>query len=143
MKKSGFDIPEKYYEHQSQPYSENSGTKILWDFKIYTDNIILARRPDIVLIDKQMKKTIIIDINCPADKNTTNPFKWSWKEYVRLKLPSSPLLLGVLDQAQTTSENMLNAQASTNSTYAFFKERHCLEVHESLEDTSLLSLIHI
>ena len=71
MKKSGFDVPEKYYEHQPQPSSENSGAKILWDFNIYTDNIISARRPDIVLIDKQTKKTIIIDINCPADKNIT------------------------------------------------------------------------
>ena len=60
MKKSGFNVPEKYYEHQPQPSSEKSGAKILWDVNIYADNIISARRPDIVLIDKQTKKTITV-----------------------------------------------------------------------------------
>ena len=60
--------------------------KILWDFNIYTYNIISARRPDIVLIDKQTKKTIIIDINCPADKNITKNEKEKINKYISLQV---------------------------------------------------------
>ena len=45
MKESGFDVTEKCFEHQPQPTSKNTGTKIVWDFNKYTDNIISAQKP--------------------------------------------------------------------------------------------------
>ena len=42
--------------------------KLLWDMNIQCDNIIEARRLDIVLVDKREKtKCSIIDIAVPAD----------------------------------------------------------------------------
>ena len=40
---------------------------MLWDINIQYDNVIEARRPDIILIDKKAQKGIIIDIAVPAD----------------------------------------------------------------------------
>ena len=39
----------------------------MWDFNIRTDRVIEARRPDIVLIDKKNKETMIIDVAVPGD----------------------------------------------------------------------------
>ena len=41
--------------------------KVLWDINIQYDNVIEARRPDIILIDKKEQKGIITDIAVPAD----------------------------------------------------------------------------
>ena len=41
-------------DNNNRPYSivENNSVKILWDFNIFVDHVISARRPDIVVIDK-------------------------------------------------------------------------------------------
>ena len=41
--------------------------KLLWDINIQCDNLIEARRPDLIVIDKKEQKGIIIDIAVPAD----------------------------------------------------------------------------
>ena len=41
--------------------------KVLWDIRVHYDNLIEARRPDIILIDKKEGKGIIADIAVPAD----------------------------------------------------------------------------
>ena len=40
----------------AQTVLENGTHKILWDFKIQTDHLILSRRPDQVLINQKKKK---------------------------------------------------------------------------------------
>ena len=47
---------------------ENNLLKILWDFNIYCDRIINARRPDITIIDKTVELITLVDISLPADK---------------------------------------------------------------------------
>ena len=47
---------------------ENDKCKILWNFTIQTDHIIQARRPDIVLVNKQERTCQLIDVACPADR---------------------------------------------------------------------------
>ena len=41
--------------------------KLYWDFNIYTDHVIEARRPDIVLVKKETKECVVIDIAVPGD----------------------------------------------------------------------------
>ena len=48
---------------------ENEGCKILWDFSIQTDKVIEHRLPDIVCINKIVKRCLIIDIPIPGDQN--------------------------------------------------------------------------
>ena len=64
-----FDIvvTEKWYEHQPQPVMENESNKILWDFRVQTDNVIEARHPDLITIDKARKHGQIIDFAVPFD----------------------------------------------------------------------------
>ena len=50
---------------------ESPDVKVLWDFTIFTDHHLAARRPDIVVINKQTKTAQIIDVAVPADKNVS------------------------------------------------------------------------
>ena len=54
-KKNGLEHKEKWYEHNPEGVAENEGVKVLWDMNIQCDNVIEARRPDIVIIDKKEK----------------------------------------------------------------------------------------
>ena len=41
--------------------------KILWDINVQCDNVIQARRPDVIVIHKEKKEALIVDIAVPAD----------------------------------------------------------------------------
>ena len=36
--------------HNPAPIQENDTNKLRWDFEIHTDHLILARRPDLIII---------------------------------------------------------------------------------------------
>ena len=42
--------------HNPAPVLENDSHKLLWDFNIPTDQLIPARRPDLIIINKKKKK---------------------------------------------------------------------------------------
>ena len=67
--KLGYDRDEKYYNHEPQPVYEPSNNKLLWDFKIQTDNKVEHNKPDIVnvVLDKIERKCLIIDVACLFD----------------------------------------------------------------------------
>ena len=58
---------DKWYEHTPKGSVENENVQLLWDMKIQCDNIIEARRPDIVLVGKKEKRRLIVDIAVPLD----------------------------------------------------------------------------
>ena len=66
-KKNGLEHSEKRYEHAPEGAVENEEIKVLWDINIQRDNLIEARRPDLIVIDKKEQKGIIIDIAVPTD----------------------------------------------------------------------------
>ena len=39
--------------HNPARFLENDTLKLLWDFDIHTDHLILARRPDFIIINKK------------------------------------------------------------------------------------------
>ena len=41
-----FDHGNKWYMYNPAPVVENDSHKLLWDFDIHADHLILARRPD-------------------------------------------------------------------------------------------------
>jgi len=47
---------------------ENDQVKILWDFNIYYDRIISARRPDFTIVEKSRNLVTLVDVAIPADK---------------------------------------------------------------------------
>ena len=63
-KQMNFERAENWWEHQPEPAMENEDYKLLYDFNIRTDKKISARRPDIVVVDKNERRTTLIDVAC-------------------------------------------------------------------------------
>ena len=55
-KKYQVKVKDKWYEHEPEGVIETEKCKILWDFMVQTDRIIPARRPDVIIIDKERKQ---------------------------------------------------------------------------------------
>ena len=66
-KKFKFDHTNKWYMHNPAPVLENNTHKLRWDFDIHTDHLILARRPDLIIIDKKKRTCKIVDFAVSAD----------------------------------------------------------------------------
>ncbi|XP_069991778.1 uncharacterized protein [Penaeus vannamei] len=69
-KRYGLQHERNWYDHTAEKVLENEKVKIIWDFSAQTDHVIQARRPDIVVKDKEMNHTWIIDITMPGDART-------------------------------------------------------------------------
>jgi hypothetical protein len=68
-KKFRFLASDQWYQHHVETYIENEKAKLLWDFYVYPDHVIEARRPDmnVVLVRKASKECLVIDIAGPGD----------------------------------------------------------------------------
>ena len=54
--------------HNPAAVLENYTHKLLWDVDIQTDHLILARRPDLIIIKKEKERICkIVDFAVPAD----------------------------------------------------------------------------
>ena len=51
--------------HNLAPVLENNTHKLLWDFDIETDHRILARRPDLIIINKKKEDLQNCRFCCP------------------------------------------------------------------------------
>ena len=60
--------------------------KLLWDFNIYTDKVIYARRPDITVIDKLNNLVTFIDVAVPADRRVTDKENKKIEKYQDLRI---------------------------------------------------------
>ena len=65
--KHNLERKERWYEHCPEGVVENDDIKLIWDINIQRDNVIEARRPVLILVDKKGKSCIIIDIAVPGD----------------------------------------------------------------------------
>ena len=66
-KKFKFDHTNKWYMHNSAFVLENEAYKLLWDFDIQTDHLILARRLDLIIKKKKKENLQNCELCCPAD----------------------------------------------------------------------------
>ena len=57
----------KSYEHVPEVAVKNKEVKVSWDINVQCNNLIEAKRQDIILIGKKERKGIIIHIVVPAD----------------------------------------------------------------------------
>ena len=58
---------------------------MLWNINVNCYNVIEARRPDIILIDKKERKRIIIDTAVPADVRVGEKEREKMEKYQDLK----------------------------------------------------------
>ena len=70
---------------------ENKRCKILWDITIQCDHVIEARRPDIVVVDRESNKVIIVDIASPWDYRVYEKEGEKTEKYQDLKRESGNL----------------------------------------------------
>ncbi|KAF7655094.1 hypothetical protein LDENG_00060930, partial [Lucifuga dentata] len=64
---------------------ENGRAKVLWDFKFQTDKQLLANQPDMVVVDKEQKRAVVIDVAVPADSNIRKKEHQKIQKYQGLK----------------------------------------------------------
>ena len=74
-----------WYEHVPEGAVENAEIKLLWDINIQSGNLIDARRPDLIVINKKEQKGIIIDIAVPTDVRVKEKEKEKVEKYQDLK----------------------------------------------------------
>ena len=65
--KHNLERTEKWYEHCPEGAVEDGDVKLIWDTNIQCDNIIEEKRPNLILVDKNAKSCVIIDVAIPGD----------------------------------------------------------------------------
>ena len=84
--KHSFNYCIQWWNHAPAPVTENDQVKMLWDFNIYCDRVISARRPDITIIDKAAKLITLVDVSIPADKRVTDKEDEKISKYKDLRI---------------------------------------------------------
>ncbi|XP_050552268.1 uncharacterized protein LOC126911117 isoform X2 [Spodoptera frugiperda] len=77
-----FEVP--YYKYVPDPVLENGHITLYWDRSIITDRTIVANKPDIVVIDRQARRAMIVDITIPHDENLVKAEKDKQIKYLDL-----------------------------------------------------------
>ena len=67
MQEIYINVSEKWYNHELISVLENGNCTLLWDFTIQTDNEIKARKPDMIVEDKEQNTCTIIDFAVSYD----------------------------------------------------------------------------
>ena len=83
--KFNLEKSEKWYLHNPQTVSENVNHKLIWDMNIQCENVMVERRPDIVIVNKMEKTAIIIYVAIPVDKKIIDKEKEKIEKYQNLK----------------------------------------------------------
>ena len=65
--KHNLERKDKWYEHFPERVVEDGDVKLTWDINIQCDNVMEARRPDLILVDTNAKSCVIIDVAVPCD----------------------------------------------------------------------------
>ena len=65
--KHNLERKEKWYRHCPEGVVEVDDGNLIWDINIQCDNVMEARRHDLILVDKKAKSCVIIDVAVPGD----------------------------------------------------------------------------
>ena len=87
--------------HNPAPVLENDTHKLLWDFDIQTDHLILARRADLIIINDKKRICKTVDFAVPADN--------------RIKLKEREQKNKCLDLARELKKTMEHDSADCNN----------------------------
>ena len=67
-RKYGLERAAHWYDHALKGVAESDEIRMLWDFMMQCDHHIECRTPDIVVVEKEGKKCLIVDIAIPDEK---------------------------------------------------------------------------
>jgi len=76
----------KPWNHEKQPEQVRSNKEItiMWNAKIYCDDVTNNNKPDLTVINHKEKKITIIEMSCPWDKNLEKKFLEKEKKNTKL-----------------------------------------------------------
>ena len=80
-KKDGLESSDRRYEHTPAAVVENDEVELYWDLTIQTDMAVSHNRPDNIIVEKAIRKWIIIDIAAPGDFNVVITEHWKVEKY--------------------------------------------------------------
>ncbi|XP_078808275.1 uncharacterized protein LOC144994388 [Oryzias latipes] len=90
---------------------ENERAKILWDFQIQTDRMVMANQPDIVVVDKEQRKAVVVDVAVPSDGNIRKKEHEKLEEELekawKVKVTVVPVVIGALGAVTLKLEEWL------------------------------------
>ena len=75
-KKHGLESSDRWYEHTHADVVENDEAELYWDLTIQTDMTVAHNRPDIILVEKTIRKWIVIDIAVLGYFNVVRTKDW-------------------------------------------------------------------
>ena len=81
-----FHTEKKWHLHRPADVIMDKKVEIIWDMILTTDREVGSNRPDIVIRDKNEKKTYIIDVSCPSDVNITSKENEKLAKYSGLRV---------------------------------------------------------
>ena len=105
---------------------ENEEVKVLWDINVQCDNVIEARKPDIILIDKKERKEIIIDIAVATNVRVGGKKRKRMENYQDLKRETGrlwklkmveviPVVIGALGSVTKEFDGWIEKLGITNN----------------------------
>ena len=139
-KKLKLDHTNKWNMHNPAPVLENNTHKLLWDFDIYTDKRISARRPDLIIINKKKRTCKFVDFAVPADHRIKLKVREKKDKYLDLARELKELW----NMQVTITPIVIDAFGTV--TKGLLKELEDLEVGgrvETIQTTTLLRMTRI
>ena len=115
---------------------ENETHKIPWHFEVQTDHLILARRPDLVMINKKKRICLTVDFAIPADdrenikRDKYSNFASELKKVWNIKVTVTLIIICVLETVPKDLVRGLEKLKIGGQT-------------ETIQTTSLLRLVRI
>ena len=140
-KRFKFDHMNKWYMHNSESILENEMHKFLWDFKIQTDLLISAKRPDLIIINQKKRTCRIVDFAVPANhrvklKESKKKVKYldlarELKKLWKIKVTIIPIVIGALGTVtkglvQKLEDLEIRGQVETVQTTALLRSARIL-----------------
>ena len=123
-KKNGQNTQKKDMNMSQKEQWKNEEVEVLWNIYVHCDNVIEARRPDIILIDKKERKGIIINIAVPAEvrgkeREKMEKYQDLKREIVRLQklkmVEVVPVVIGALESVTKEFDEWIEKLGITNN----------------------------
>ncbi|XP_024121103.1 uncharacterized protein LOC112142083 [Oryzias melastigma] len=100
-----------------QKVLENERAKILMDFQIQTDRMVMENQPDIVVVDKEQRKAVVVDVAVPSHGNIKKKEHEKLEKYQglreelekawKVKVTVVPVVIGALGAVTSKLEEWL------------------------------------
>ena len=113
-----FNHADKWYEHKPASALENEKSQLLGNFEVQTDLHIEARRPDLLIVDKEKNTCQIVDFAIPADHRVEMKGREKREKYQELarelqilwnkRVTVIPIVIGALGTVPKSLKNRLD-----------------------------------